>query len=238
MRPMHDPVGQALRASPIVTGRYAMFFSGEECGGERWDIARSGEGFTITGEQEIHPPHPFPSRQEYRAMLDSRWRPVGLDVIWTVGERRLVALHRAEERTWRVRIEYGGQTREQQGDFPDVCEVEFTTHLFNSVILARRDFQVGGEHEFPVLRIGPPLMAVTPERMIYRCVERGVFETPLGRCDARRYVVYLPSEGEAEGYTFWADEEGFVLESYEGHDLSRPWMRLVEFHAMNSWRPS
>ncbi len=246
---MHDPIGQALRqgeapeapkasASPLVTGRYAMYFSGEECGGERWEIAESGDGYVIIGEQEMHAPHPLPSRQEYRAMLDTNWRPTGLDVIWTVGDRRLQAMHRAAERMWRVRIEYGGGTHEQQGDYPDGCEVEYTTHLFNMVILARRDFQVGGEHDFPVLRIGPPLMAVTPERMIYRCVEHGRHETPLGHFNARRYVVYLPSEGEESGYTFWADDDGFVLESYEGHDRSRPWMRLVEFESKQSRRRS
>jgi hypothetical protein len=227
---MRDRTEHPSYAGPLVSGRYAMYWSGAECGGERWEIGASDDGYTITGDQEIHAPHPLPSRQEYRAILDRHWRPIGLDVIWTVGSRRLVALHRAIERTWRVQIDYAGQSREQHGDYPDVCEVEYTTHLFNAVILARRDFQVGGEHEFPVLRIGPPLMAVTPERMIYRCIERGSFETALGRFPAKRYVVYLPSEGEANGYTFWADEDGFVLESYEGHDDSRPWMRLVEFH--------
>ena len=225
---MHDPFA-ALLAEPVAAGRYALFHDGHECGSERWEIARVRDGYTITGEQEIEPPHPFPNRQEYRATLDQDWRPTGLDVIWTVGPRRIVAMHRAEGAMWRARIEYGDQVREQQGDFPAVCEVEYTTHLFNAVILARRDFQVGGEHEFPVLRIGPPLMAVTPERMLYRCLEKGRFTTPLGERDAKRYVVFLPSEGEEHGYTFWADDDGFVLESYEGHDRSRPWMRLVEF---------
>ena len=45
---------------------------------------------------------------------------------------------------------------------------------------------------------------------------------------AARYVVSMPPRGEDEGYTFWADEDGFVLESYEGLDLSRPWMTLME----------
>jgi putative glycolipid-binding protein len=225
---MHDPLA-ALLTETIASGRYTHYFQGQECGAERWEIARTRDSFTITGEQEIEPPHPFPSRQEYRATLSPEWRPTGLDLIWTVGPRRLVAMHRAEAGMWRVRIDYGGQTREQEGDFPDFCEVEYTTHLFNSVILARRDFQVGGEHEFPVLRIGPPLMAVTPERMIYRCIERGMFRSALGEFNAKCYIVYLPSQGEQDGYTFWADEDGFVLESYEGHDRSRPWMRLVEF---------
>jgi hypothetical protein len=227
-RMAHDPLA-ALTTERVASGRYVVFANGRECGGERWEIARTRDGFTITGEQHTEPPHPFPNRQQYRAQLTPDWRPVGLDVIWDVGDRRLVAMHRADAERWRVRIDYGGQTREQEGDFPNVCEVDYTTHLFSTVILARRDFQVGGEHEFPVLRIGPPLMAVTPERMVVRCDERGMRPTPAGETKAKRYVAYLPSEGEAEGFTFWADEDGFVLESYEGHDRTRPWMRLVEF---------
>ena len=42
-------------------------------------------------------------------------------------------------------------------------------------------------------------------------------------------MVLLPDRPEEEGYSFWADEEGFVLESYEGLEPSRPWMKLVEF---------
>ena len=225
---MHALSGSARWTSPLVSGRYTCFYAGRACGGERWEIRHTGEGFVITGEQEIEPPHPHPSRLEYRATLSPEWRATGLDVIWTVGGKRLVALHRAAERVWRVRIDWGGRTREQQGDFPDSCEVEFASHLSSTVLLARRDFQVGGEHDVPALRIGPPFMAVTPGRLVYRCVERGVFSAPFGPREAKRYVVHAPAEGEASGYTFWADEDGFVLESYEGTDVSRPWMRLEE----------
>ena len=127
-----------------------------------------------------------------------------------------------------MRFEYQGQVREQQGDFPPFAEVEYGTHLFNTIILARRRFALDGEHEFPVLRIGPPYMAVSPERMLYRCVEVGTFAGPSGPVTAKRYVVSLPPRPEDEGYTFWADEDGFVLESYEGLDTARPWMRLIE----------
>jgi hypothetical protein len=64
--------------------------------------------------------------------------------------------------------------------------------------------------------------------MLYRCVEKSRFSTPFGAVAAGRYIVSLPPRTEDEGYTFWADEDGIVLESYEGLDLSRPWMRLVE----------
>jgi len=212
----------------LLEGRYRIFFAGQECGEERWRIESSAAGHVLTGEQEIEPPHPFPNRHEYRAVLSSAWRLTGLEVLWTVGERRLRAIHAADGGKWRVRIEYGGEVREQEGDYPEFCEVEYATHLFNTIILARRDFRPGGEHEFPVLRIGPPFMAVAPDRMLFRCVEAGTFETPLGAMPAKRYELTLPDRGGAEGYTFWADEDGLVLESYEGLDTSRPWMRLVE----------
>lgn len=211
-----------------AAGRYLIFHGGRECGEDRWRLEHAADGYVLTGEQVMTPPHPFPSRQEYRAMLSREWRPHALEILWTVGERTLSAMHAAGEGRWRVRIDYQSQVREQEGDFPDYCEVEYTTHLFNTTILARRDFQLGGEHEFPVLRIGPPYMAVTPERMQYRCVEVGSFESPAGAVTAKRYIVSLPSRGE-DGYTFWADDQGMVLESYEGLDLSRPWMKLVEY---------
>jgi len=214
--------------SLLAAGRYVIFNAGRECGEERWEILATPEGYLVTGEQEVVPPHPFPNRQEYRGTLGPDWRPAKLEILWRVGERRLRATHRTEGGMWRVRIEYGGQVRDQEGDFPDLCEVEYGTHLFNTVMLARRDFQIGGEHEFPVLRIGPPLMAVSPERMLYRCVQRGSVETPFGAVAAKRYVVSLPPGPEEQGYSFWADEDGLVLESYEGPDRSRPWMRLVE----------
>jgi hypothetical protein len=220
----------APAGAAVLAGRYLLFHDGAECGEERWRIDRSGDGLVVTGEQETGPPHPIPSRHEYRVTLTSEWRVTGLEVLWTVGPRVLRALHSAEGGTWRARIEYGGGAREQQGDFPPVCEVDYATHLFQTFMLARRDFALGGEHEFPVLRIGPPLMAVTPERMLIRCVEKGSFFSPGGAVRASRYVVSLPPRGENEGYTFWADEQGVVLESWEGPEPGRPWMRLVELH--------
>ncbi len=226
------PLPSRLDESTGVTavGRYRILFAGRECGEERWELSVTPDGYVVVGEQITLPPHPVPSRHDYRATLTREWRLTGVEIHWSVGERRLRSTHEALGKIWRVRIEYGGQTKEQEGDFPDFCEVEYGTHLFNSFILARRDFGLGGEHEFPVLRIGPPWMAVSPERMLYRCVEVGTYETPRGPVQAKRYIVSLPPQPEEEGYTFWADEDGFVLESYEGLDTSRPWMRLVEFH--------
>ena len=212
----------------VVAGRYQIFHAGRECGEERWRIETAPAGLIATGEQRMVPPHPYPNTSEYRATLTDTMRPTGLEILWTVGPRRLRALHAASDRIWRVRIEADGRVREQQGDFPDFCEVDFVTHLFSAFILQRRDFQVGGEHEFPVLSIGPPWMAVTPERMLYRCIERGTLATPWGAVAARRYVLSLPPRPAEEGYTFWADEDGLVLESCEGLDVSRPWMRLTE----------
>jgi hypothetical protein len=51
----------------------------------------------------------------------------------------------------------------------------------------------------------------------------------VGPVKAKRYIVSVRRRRAAEGYTFWADESGIVLESYEGLDVTRPWMRLVEY---------
>lgn len=212
----------------LFAGRYVQFHAGRECGEERWNIEVDPEALVVRGEQVITAPHPFPNRQEYRATLTHEWRLTGLETRWSVGDRELIARHAADGARWRARIEYAGQVREQEGDYPAFCEVDFTTHLFSAFILQRRDFAVGGEHEFPVLAIGPPYMAVTPGRLLYRCVESGLFLSPLGPAAAKRYVVSRPPEPESEGFTFWADADGIVLESYEGLDRSHPWMRLIE----------
>lgn len=219
----------SLEPQVLASGRYQMFTGGRESGEERWRLSSTPGGYVVTGEQTTEPPHPYPSRQEYRATLTRDWRLTGLEILWNIGPRILRATHAADGARWRVRIEYADEVREQEGDFPEFCEVEYGTHLFNAFILARRDFALGGEHEFPVLRIGPPWMAVSPERMMLRCVETGTFESLAGPIAAKRYVVSLPPQPEDAGYTFWADAEGFVLESYEGLDTARPWMRLVEF---------
>lgn len=212
----------------VGTGRYAIYFQGRECGEERWTIERAPEGYVIAGTQETIAPHPFPSRQDYRVTLTLEWRPTGLEILWSVGGREVRATHRAESGTWRVRIEYAGHVKEQEGDFPDSCEVDYGTHLFSTILLARRDFAVGGEHEFPALRVGPPYMAVQPERMLYKCVEARTIETPRGATLAKRYRVTVPGRGEA-GYSFWADERGVVLESFEALEATDTWMKLVEY---------
>lgn len=176
----------------VASGRYAVFARGAEVGEERWHIERGPDGFVVAGTQETIAPHPFPSRQEYRAALDPRWRIVGLEVRWRVGDREVLATHHSAAGMWRVRIEYAGHVKEQEGDFPDVCEVDYGTHLFSTILLARREFAVGGEHEFPALRIGPPYMAVHPDRMLYRCVESQTRLTPWGPRPAKRYVVSVP----------------------------------------------
>lgn len=214
----------------VAEGRYHVFFAGAHCGEERWRIERTDDGYIATGEQVLSPPHPLPNRQEYRIALTPDWRVVGVDIRLTVGTKRLTATHRADGERWHVRIDVDGHTREQRGDYPAFCEVETPSHLANTFLLAKRDFALDGEHEFTALRIGPPLMAVEPARMLCRCVEVGSYDTPLGPVKAKRYVLSLPPAPEATGYTFWADEHGVVLESFEGIDTAHPWMRLVEYH--------
>jgi putative glycolipid-binding protein len=209
-------------------GRYVVFHGGVECGEERWRIEEHSDGVVVTGVQEMAAPFPFPNRQEFRVTLTSSWRVTGVEIEWTVRDRRVSARHSADGARWRVHIDYAGEVKQQEGDYPAVCEVDYVTPLFLTFLLARRDFQLGGEHEFPVLRIGPPWMAVTPERMLMRCVEIGTLGSVVGEVPARRYIVSLPPRSEAEGYSFWADDQGLVLESYEGLETDRPWMRLVE----------
>lgn len=213
----------------VAEGRYRIFFAAVECGEESWRIVRGADGYHATGEQVHTAPHPMPNRHEYRIALTEDWRVVGVDIHWSVGTRRVVATHRADAERWHARIELDGHGREQQGDYPRFCEVETPTHLTSTFVLAKRDFALGGEHEFPVLRIGPPIMAVEPARMLFRCVEVGSYPTPAGPVKAKRYVLSLPPAPERAGYGFWADEHGVVLESFEGSEPGRTWMRLVEY---------
>lgn len=213
----------------VASGTYAIFHAGQPCGEERWQLESGPDGLVASGEQVLAAPHPFPNRHEYRVALTRGWRVTALDVRWAVGDRRLAATHRADGPRWHGRIETAGHAREQQGDYPEYCEVEYPSHLFNGFVLAKREFATLGEHEFPVLRIGPPMMAVSPGRMRYRCVEAGRFEAAGMARDAKRYVLSLPPEPETSGYTFWADAHDIVLASFEGLDLARPWMTLVEY---------
>jgi hypothetical protein len=213
----------------VAAGRYVIYFAGRECGDERWQVVRTHEGFVVTGEQVTVAPHPFPSTQEYRATFTPAGRPSGLEILWRVGERIVRSLHEAGRERWHVRIEYADHVREQEGDFPDYCEIEYATPLVKTFMFARRDYAVGGEHEYPALLIGPPYMAVEPTRLLCRCVESGVVETAFGRVPAKRYVLSRTPQPEEPGYAFWADEHGVVLESYEGLEAARPWMRLVEY---------
>jgi hypothetical protein len=213
----------------IAEGRYHVFFSGSQCGEECWRIDQTDDGYVATGEQVLMPPHPLPHRQEYRIALTSEWRVISVDIQLSVGTRRLVATHRADGERWHGRIDVDGHAREQRGDYPVMCEVETPTHLANTFLLAKRDFALDGEHEFTALRIGPPLMAVEPARMLCRCVEVGTYDTPLGPVSAKRYVLSLTGQAEGDRYAFWADDHGIVLESYEGIEATRPWMRLVEY---------
>ncbi|NOT33744.1 MAG: hypothetical protein HOP12_06185 [Candidatus Eisenbacteria bacterium] len=216
----------------IATGRYQQFFAGEPCGDEVWRLETGAGEIVVAGEHTLVAPHPLPNVHRYRVALSAEWRVKSLDVEWQVGGRELVANHAVEGTRWRAHIESQGHARSQEGDYPLGCEVEYPTHLFNTFMLSKRDFALGGEHEFAVLRIGPPLMAVSPAQMLLRCVEHGTVEGPNGPVAAKRYVLSVPPAPESEGYTFWADEHDIVLASFEGLDTTRPWMTLVEYQRL------
>jgi len=113
----------------VLAGRYELFHLGRACGVEQWRIEPLGDGYVITGDQELVAPHPIPNRQEYRATVDRSGRLTGLEIRWNVGMRALHATHRANDDMWRVRIEYGGEVKEQEGDYPSGCEVEYGTRV-------------------------------------------------------------------------------------------------------------
>ena len=216
-------------AQLVVAGRYAIFHAGRECGEERWRIESAGEGFVAWGEHLTEAPHPLPNRQEFRVALSERWRVTAVEILWEVGPRTLRATHAADGERWRVRVEYQGEVKEQEGDYPAFCEINHPSHLFDTFTLSRLGFEAGSEHECPVLLIGPPWMAVAPDRQRVRCLETRELETAFGRMRAKRYALSHPPRSEDEGYSFWADEHDVVLESCEGLDAARPWMKLVEY---------
>src|SRR5437867_1996841 len=78
-----SPADAPRLAEGVASGRYRIHFQGRECGEERWRIERAPGGLVATGEQETMPPHPFPSRQAYRATLTAEWRLTGLEILWS-----------------------------------------------------------------------------------------------------------------------------------------------------------
>jgi hypothetical protein len=216
--------------SSRVTGRYAIHFAGRPCGEERWAIERSDEGEVATGEQVTQAPFPFPSTLEWRATLTREARLAGLELRWRVGERLVSATHGSDGATWRVRIEAQGHVREQEGDYPARAHVVLGAHMFHTFAFRSLVLEPGAEHEFPMLAIGPPWMAVDPGRLLVRCTEARTLETPMGPLAARRVEVFDPARGRAEAFAAWIDPHDIVLASHEGEGDAQPWMTLVEYH--------
>lgn len=220
----HSPLGGI-----VCEGRYMIFEAGVECGGEVWRIEPRDDGYVATGEQLTERPHPFPSRQEWRATLSPMWRVTSLEIHWFVGERHVFARHESAGDLWRARIDYSGHAREQEGDYPTFCEIGFGSPLFYTFALRHYVVAPGAEHEYPALFIGPPYMAVEPGREKLRCTEAAEHPSPRGPVAARRVVSSRPPATESDGSAFWIDEHDIVLEAFDGLDTTRPWMRLVEY---------
>lgn len=212
-----------------VTGRYAIHFAGTPCGEERWSIERTPAGEVANGEQVTRPPFPFPSTLEWRATLSGEARLSGLELRWRVGDRLVTATHSADGVTWRARIEAQGHVREQEGDYPARAHAVLGAHLFHSFAFRTLVLEPGAEHEFPMLAIGPPWMAVDPGRLLVRCTEARTLETPMGPIAARRVEVFDPNRGRAEAFAAWIDAHDIVLASHEGESDALPWMTLVEY---------
>ncbi len=227
----------ALAGGPAVSGaapsrlagRYAIHVAGRRCGDERWTLERTGGGEVATGEQVTRPPFPFPSTLEWRATLDRDRRLSGLEVLWRVGERTVAATHAADGPLWRVRIEAMGHVREQEGDYPARAHVVLGSHLFHTFAFRTLVLEPGAEHEFPMLAVGPPWMAVDPGRLVVRCTGSGTIATPMGPLPARRVEVVDPARGREEAFAAWIDTDDVVLASHEGEGDARPWMLLEEY---------
>ena len=213
-------------------GLYRLHHGGAPSGTERWRIARAAEGWLAEGEQVWEAPFPYPNTQRYRVALSPQWRVMALDVEWVVRERVLRATHRVQDELWTGRVEVDGEAREQQGNYPYSAQVEFGSPLFNTFTLLGRGFGPGTDEEYPLLTIGPPMMAVTPGRQRCRFLERAERDTPAGRVEAWRWRITRPDQDSTTDYTFWSDREGIVLESSEHQDSDTPWMRLVEYRRM------
>lgn len=215
--------------SLVAAGRYAIYHLGAETGEERWSVEpAAGGGVVARGEQVLVAPHPMPSELEWRALLSSEGRLVELEMSWRVGTRSVRADHRASGERWHARIQSGGHTREQEGDFPRYAEVVFGSHVLHTVLLRRYVLEPGAEHEFPALLIGPPFFGAEPGRQRLVCTARETRDIPAGRFEARRIELSDPL-GAVPPFAAWLDAHDVVLESYEDTHSSEPWMRLVEY---------
>lgn len=223
-------IGSSPPGTLVAAGRYALFAGGIECGGEEWRIDLREPGFVAVAEQVTSPPHPFPSRQEWRATLSEEWRVESLEIVWSVGDRRVLARHAASGGRWHVRIDYAGHVREQQGDYPAACEIGFASPLFSTFALRHYVVEPGAMHAYPALFVGPPYMAVEPGHEQLRCDEASELETAFGRVRARRVVSTRTPGDESAETTLWIDEHDIVLEAYDGPGRMHPWTKLLEYH--------
>jgi len=214
-------------ASLVAAGRYAIFHAGIEAGEERWSVVAAPDGGAVArGEQVLAAPHPLASELEWRARLTPEGRISALEMSWRVGTRAVRAEHAVASERWHARIEYAGQAREQEGDFPGVAEVAFGSHVLHTVMLHRYALAPGAEHEFPALAIGPPFFAAEPGRQRIACTATGLRPAPDGMTPARRIEV-SDLFGGARTFAAWVDEHDVLLESFEDPGTEEPWMRLV-----------
>ena len=204
-------------SSPAAT---RIFHPGEECGEERWrmEALRRRAGRAPASRSSVAP-HPFPNRQEYRVTLTrgDGARPA-LEIALDGGRAHAVAhASRRRARCGACGSSTAARSASRRATSRTFCEVEYAhasvqhRHPGAPRLRGRRRARVPGAAHRPAVHGGVARSACcTAASRRGRSTPRSARSTRSATWSACR------RRGEDEGYTFWADEDGFVLESYEG----------------------
>ena len=216
-----------------LNGRHHLFFAAQPCGRETWRVERDSSGAERAfGRQETHAPHPMPGVIEWSAACDASQRVTALEVRWQVGAMSVHAKHAADgaldAQRWTVQLEYGGNARTQEGDYPPRSHVVFGSPVLQSWVLRRFALAPGAEHAFPALVVGPPWMMVEPGQHTIRCTAAETRETCEGPRTLKRVEWTDPATPDAGELTLWLDDGDVIHELWEGVGAVAPSAKLVE----------
>ncbi|MBI5169905.1 MAG: hypothetical protein HZA61_10485 [Candidatus Eisenbacteria bacterium] len=216
-----------------LQGRHQLFFAAHPCGHETWRVERDARGAEhASGRSETHAPHPMPGVIEWSAACDESQRVTALEVRWQVGAMSVHAKHAAggtlDAQRWTVQLEYGGNARTQEGDYPSRAHVVFGSPVLQSWVLRRFALAPGAEHAFPALVVGPPWMMVEPGQHTIRCTAAETRETCEGPRTLQRVEWTDPATPDAGELMLWIDGDDVVHEAWEGAGAVAPSAKLVE----------